>query len=153
MSFVSLNNHTWLCLESASIQSHLTQTLKIRIVDSTTIMSSHTYACWVTRPRTQHSHTRVGSRDPVPNTHMCVLVPRVPGLYKGPGDRGARVPGSRYFPPKKSKNLDLGFPKGRLHQTERAGVFHLEKVKTLIWDSPQGDYTRRKGQVFSTSTK
>ena len=28
----------------------------------------------------------------------------------------------RYSPPKKSKNLDFGFPEGRLHQTERAGI-------------------------------
>ena len=26
-------------------------------------------------------------------THVCVLGPRVPGLYKGPGDRRTRVPG------------------------------------------------------------
>ncbi len=57
---------------------------------------------------------------------------------------------TRYFPPQQSKNLDLGFPAGRLHQTERAGIFHFKKVKTLILDSPKGDYTRRKGLVFST---
>ena len=31
--------------------------------------------------------------------------------------------------------------------------FDLKKVKTLMLDSPQGDYTRRKGLVFSTSKK
>jgi len=36
---------------------------------------------------------------------------------------------------------------------ERAGMFHLQKVKTLKMDSPQGEYTRRKGQVFSISKK
>ena len=59
----------------------------------------------------------------------------------------------RSFPFQKSQNLDFGFPEGRLHQTERAGIFYLAKVKTLIWDSPKGDYTRRKGQVCSTSEK
>ena len=43
----------------------------------------------------------------------------------------------------KSQNPDFGFPEGRLHQTERAGISHLKKVKTWILDSPKGDYTRR----------
>ena len=30
------------------------------------------------------------------------------------------------------------------------GIVHLKKVKTLILDSPKGDYTRRKERVFST---
>ena len=51
------------------------------------------------------------------------------------------------------QNNNFGFPTGRLHQTERAGISHLEKVKAFILDSPQGDYTRRRGQVFSTSNK
>ncbi len=38
----------------------------------------------------------------------------------------------------KSQNPDLGFPEGRLHQTERAGIFHITKDWTLILDSPQG---------------
>ena len=44
-------------------------------------------------------------------------------------------------------------PKG--DYTRRKGqVFPTsKKVKTLKMDSPKGDYTRRKGQVFSTSQK
>ena len=49
-----------------------------------------------------------------------------------------------YFLPQRSKNPDLGFPAGRIHQTESAGISHLKTVKTLMLDSPQGDYTRRK---------
>ena len=33
------------------------------------------------------------------------------------------------------------------------GLLEPQKVKTLKMDSPQGEYTRRKGQVFSTSKK
>ena len=37
-----------------------------------------------------------------------------------------------------NKNLDVGFPKGRLRQSERVGICKLKKVKNLILDSPKG---------------
>ena len=66
------------------------------------------------------------------------------------GSTGPPGKGS-YFPLQKNQNPDFGFPEGRPHQTERAGIFHLKKIKTLILDSPKGDYTRRKGLVFVTN--
>jgi len=35
----------------------------------------------------------------------------------------------RVFPPQKSQTPENGLPAGRIHLTERAGIFHLKKIK------------------------
>ena len=39
--------------------------------------------------------------------------------------QSAGTPLTEVIPLTKSQNPDFGFPEGRLHQTERAGIFHL----------------------------
>ena len=104
-------------------------TLKIRIADSTTIMSSHTYACWVTRTRTQHTHTRVGSHDPVPNSQIRVLGPRLPGLYKGPG-----VPGyGQVFPTSEKSKPCFWIP--RMETTPDGKGTHVAPQESQNFDT------------------
>jgi len=62
--------------------------------------------------------------------------------YSRGGMRGGK---GWYVPPQTNQEPDFGFPEGRLHQTEKASIVHLKQIKTLIWDSPKGDYTKRKG--------
>jgi len=54
----------------------------------------------------------------------------------------------RYFHLNNNQNPEHGFPAGRIHQVERAGIFHINKIKTLNMDSPQGEYTHGKGWHF-----
>ena len=44
-------------------------------------------------------------------------------------------------------------PKGDYTRWKRQVFSHLKKVKTLISDSPKGDYTRWKGLVFPTDIR
>ena len=50
---------------------------------------------------------------------------RALGPFGDPKHESRHPKYTRDFPPQKSQNLDFGFPEGRLHQTERAGILHL----------------------------